>query len=107
MKYLNLFLIYLWFFVYITLLFNSDSKLKYYTIILFVFQFICLMIFLELLELNFCNLNKNTKRNIQLRAENDMNEEINRESVFEIEPGYEIDENDGKLADTKKTIEMV
>ena len=36
------------------------------------FQIICLLFYLEILEFNFCNLNKNTKRNIMLREEEEM-----------------------------------
>ena len=36
------------------------------------FQIISLLFFLEILEFNFCNLNKNTKRNIILRQEEEM-----------------------------------
>ena len=43
------------------------SWVKYFCIILFVFQFFGLLVYLEILELNFLNLNKNTKRNIELR----------------------------------------
>ena len=33
------------------------------------FQIVSLLFYLEILEFNFCNLNKNTKRNIMLREE--------------------------------------
>ena len=36
------------------------------------FQIIILLFYLEILEFNFCNLNKNTKRNIMLREEEEM-----------------------------------
>ena len=39
-----------------------------YCIPLYVIQFLSLMIHLEILELNFCGLNKNAKRNIDLRG---------------------------------------
>ena len=46
---------------------EKDEDIKYYSLILFIFQFLALLIFLEIIELNFLNLNKNTKRNIQRR----------------------------------------
>ena len=49
------------------LLLRKDPKYKYYSLILFVFQFLGLLIFLEIIELNFCNLDKNTKRNVEKR----------------------------------------
>ena len=48
---------------------DEESPLKYASIIPFIFQFFSLMIFLEIIELNFCGLNKNSKRNIQKRGE--------------------------------------
>ena len=51
----------------IQVLINAEPE-QYYCIIFFILQLFILMIYLEILELNFCNLNKNTKRNIQLRG---------------------------------------
>ena len=36
------------------------------------FLIICILFYLEILEFNFCNLNRNTKRNIMLREEEEM-----------------------------------
>ena len=46
-------------------------------------QFIALLIHLEILELNFCNLNKNTKRNVEIRGDIDVLNE-GRDSTFSI-----------------------
>ena len=46
---------------------------KLYCIIFYIIQFIALMIHLEILELNFCGLNKYTKRRIGLRGIDDIN----------------------------------
>ena len=51
----------------------SKSKMKWHSIILFVFQFIILLFFLEIFEFNFCNLNENTKKNIEERELTTMN----------------------------------
>ena len=40
------------------------------------------MIYLEIIELNFCGLNKNTKRNIQKRVQEEM---LNQERVSKLE----------------------
>ena len=56
----------------------SDSDNRWYSIILFVLQFISLLFFLEILEFNFCNLNLNTKKSIQERETTTM---VMRESV--------------------------
>ena len=49
-------------------LINEIKNERFYCIIFFIFQLFFSMIYLEILELNFCNLNKNTKRNIKLRS---------------------------------------
>ena len=54
--------------VKIFIILNGKNEKKWYSIILFIFQFISLAFFLEIFEFNFCNLNKNTKRNINKRA---------------------------------------
>ena len=75
----------------IIFLWKSDN-IKYYTIILFIFQFFILMIFLEIIELNFCHLNDNTKRNIQIRGYKDMEDKDKRDTVIEIS-GYFLEED--------------
>ena len=47
---------------------EHEDKNKYYCIIFFIFQLFFLTIYLEILELNFCKLNRNTKKNIELRS---------------------------------------
>ena len=74
---------------------------RYYYIIFVVLQFFCLLIYLEIIELNFCNLNKNTRRNVQIRGEIDylgqLDEDSDRSSIVEVSPGYLVDcENDEK-----------
>ena len=49
---------------------NSVDKL--FCIVFYIIQFFALMIHLEILELNFCGLNKYTKRNIELRGLDDI-----------------------------------
>ena len=46
----------------------QNPKGSAYCIPLYAVQFLALMIHLEILELNFCELNKYTKRNIELRG---------------------------------------
>ena len=68
---------------------GSKSDKKWYSIILFILQFIILLFFLEIFEFNFCNLNKNTKRNIEERSLTtmDMRESINSVNKIDIN-GY-------------------
>ena len=70
----------------------DDSNNKYYFIIFALLQFICLLFYLEIIELNFCGLNKNTRRNIQNRGEDDffgrLESDSQRSSLVELSPGY-------------------
>lgn len=51
---------------------KEESVDKLYCIIFYIIQFIALMIHLEILELNFCGLNKYTKRRIEKRGVEDI-----------------------------------
>ena len=60
-----------------------------------LFEFIAFCIYLEIIELRFCGLNKNTRKNIILRAEFDSEGEINiDESLNEGHNITDIDEED-------------
>ena len=67
---------------------NSQSNKKWHSLILFAILFIILLFFLEILEFNFCNLNKNTKRNIEERSLASMDM---RESISSVNNELEID----------------
>ena len=73
------------------ILYSSKSRRKWHSLILFAIQFIILLFFLEVFEFNFCNLNKNTRRNIEERSltSMDMRESINSVNELDIE-GYSI-----------------
>ena len=86
----------------VDLLIKNDYKYKYFSIICFIPQFLGLLIFLEIIELNFCKLNKNTKRNIRKRESeeiiiNDEDDEDEKDgryserSIAEVSPGYYIE----------------
>ena len=49
---------------------------KYICLALFPLQFFVLMYYLEIIELKFCGLNKNTRKNIQIRGEREINKNI-------------------------------
>ena len=66
-----------------TITFSISNKQFYYiNILLHIIQIFFMMIYLEILELNFCGLNKNTRRNIHLRSEIDLLLE-HRETIYE------------------------
>ena len=89
--------------LYIILLENIST----YYVCLIAFDSILLLLFLfvyeEIIELNFCGLNENTRRNILIREKNEtmdinplMNEEVENEnsnSKFEFSDGYFIELN--------------
>jgi len=60
-----------------TIIENIEQKLEgpYYFILFFthILQFLLSLIFLEIIEINFFNLNENTKQNIEKRAIDDIN----------------------------------
>ena len=76
--------------ILIDLIKNEPRKLYY--LIFFAIQFFSLLIYLEIFELNFCNLNKNTRRNIELRGLLDISGENGRDStIIDINKDYFID----------------
>ena len=54
---------------------NGQYRLILISIPCYIIQILSLLIYLEVLEFNFCGLNKNTKRNIDLRAQKDLLDE--------------------------------
>ena len=77
------------------LLLRKESKYKYFSLLFFIFQFFGLLIFLEIIELNFCNLDKDTTRNIEARVsiENkglitDEEKDYKEYKKVEVSPGY-------------------
>jgi hypothetical protein len=92
-------------------LLSNPENYKYYFIIFFVFQLFFLMIYLEILELNFCNLNKNTKKNIELRSViesigNDGGDSCAGSGIIDINKDYSLfmQENEDK---NNKNIELL
>ena len=72
---------------------------KYYCIPLYLLQLFCLLVYLEIIEINICNFNKNTKRNISRRSledelkEDDANSTGSNENI-DVDPDYSIKERD-------------
>ena len=77
----------------ISVLTNPYLENKWYSLIPIAFHFLSLIFYLEILEYNFCGLNKNTKKNIELREKDDM---IQRDSLLD-NPNNEIDIGHGYL----------
>ena len=51
-----------------TIIDDSDIKVTILNLIAQTISLICVMIYLELIELNFCNLDRNLKKNIEARS---------------------------------------
>ena len=63
-----------------------------------IFEFFILLTFIEIIELNFCDCNKNLKRNIKDRADNDIesiekNINENEDSISEISDNVDEEED--------------
>ena len=69
---------------------SSFNSYQYCYILFNILQIFSLMIYLEIFELNFCNLNKNTKRSIRLRTDDDLTERMGSigGNSFESKEGY-------------------
>ena len=85
----------------------KDEPGKLYCLIFFVLQFFSLMFYLEIIEFNFCGLNKNTKRNINLRGLLEMESEKDRTStIIDLGNDYFMDASSGD-AQKENNIEMI
>ena len=89
-------------FLIIKNVYKNDKNIIKYLFILLLLQFFCLLVYLEIIELNFCGLNENIKRNIQIRAANEMalNESsdsfLRRLSIVEIDSEYTLNDPYGE-----------
>ena len=88
--------------VYTRFIFYDENKEnKYYTIIPFVFQILALFFYFEILECNFCELNKNTIKNIQDREHKENQPQKKDVNLIEIGDYYikEIKDNSSLNSD--------
>ena len=70
-------------YVFVRCIAYEDRKNKYYTFIPFVFQILALLIYFEIIELNFFKLNENTTKNILEREEIEKEEQNEDEQIKE------------------------
>ena len=70
-------------YVFVRCIAYEDKKNKYYTFIPFVFQILALLIYFEIIELNFFKLNENTTKNILEREEIEKEEQNEDEQIKE------------------------
>ena len=70
-------------YVFVRCIAYEDRKNKYYTFIPFVFQILALLIYFEIIELNFFKLNEDTTKNILEREEIEKEEQNEDEQIKE------------------------
>ena len=90
--------------VYLGLIFYKDKPNKYYTLISFVLQILALLIYFEIIELNFCDLNLNTIKNIRIReGSEDITSVVTRDSKIELSDQYYL--RDSRTSRSSRTSE--
>ena len=87
---------------FIKIVSNYDKYGRYLVFLIpAFFQILSLLFYLEILEFNFCNLNRNTKRNIMLRGKEEMLSRSSDASNIEIDKDIIV-----KVEELKKEIEL-
>ena len=84
-----------------TTIYSIEGTNRWIILIVSIFQIISLLFYLEIFEFNFCNLNHNTKKNIEERERKQNNEDQDNEII--IGGGYDIKES---IENQKKLEEM-
>ena len=90
--------------VYSDILFFEDNHNRFYTLIPFIFQILALLFYFEILELNFCNMNKNTAKNIQMREEEEAKLRHSVTSDIELKNQYYLKDNEFNINDESGNI---
>ena len=67
----------------------EDNKNRWIILAISIVQIICLLFYLEILECNFCSLNKNTKKSIIIRERSELYTSQDIDTEIELK-GYEI-----------------
>ena len=78
---------------FVLTLIDNDNQKKFYCIIFFLLQTFFLLIYLEIIELNFLGLNYNTKRNIEIRGLQDLTGENGRDSSLGVTRTIDVNED--------------
>ena len=81
-------------YVFIRLFFYKDKPNKFYTLIPFAFQILALLFYFEILEFNFCNLNRNTIKNIENRERKEKEKRKSFPSRIDLNNQYYIVDDD-------------
>ena len=84
---------------YFNIIIFKDDQNKYYTIIPFIFQILALLLYFEILELNFLGLSRNTFKNIQIREKKEKESRVSIQSEIEITDQYYLKEKEFTSSD--------
>ena len=86
------------------LLFSEGIKILDLIIdfILYIFDIFFILVFLEFIELNFCGLNKNLKRKIIIRAEEDIEETKKITKNLVVDGQYIVDLDDSLIGENEE-----
>ena len=76
-----------------TTIYSIEGYKKWIILVLSIFQILSLLFYLEILEYNFCSLNKNTKKSIEDRVNNQLDEGDNYDDDEIDMKGYDISES--------------
>ena len=87
------FLINFTFSTFVLSLIDKKEPKRFLCIIFFLLQIFCLMVYLEIIELEFLGLNKNTKRNIELRGIEDTEGDTGRDSSIGVNDSVDINDD--------------
>ena len=74
--------------VYLGMILNKKKPNRAYSVIPFVFQILALLFYFEILEFNFCGLNKNTAKNIEARGDAENNMDTSDSNKIELDNQY-------------------
>ena len=87
---------------------NIGILSKILLIFIFICEFFFICIYLEIIELNFCGLSDNIKRNIEKRALKDSDERLNDSlnNIFEINNQYIVKCNEAEEKKEYNSLEL-
>ena len=80
----------------------GDNENRFYTLIPFVLQILLMLFYFEILEFNYCGLNKNTAKNIQIREEKESGDRNSEASLIELNAQYYVKEDKLKINDDEE-----
>ena len=87
--------------------YDSDLRVILSTIVVIVVCFVMILIFIEIIELNFCGLSYMTKKNIELRARRDSDIAIKDDEEGIVLEGYLLNLKNDKINKLNDVNELI